>query len=402
MAHTPLITVTAFGKHPAWADHIDSVPAPGPSLPRFKSLLYTNGIAPNVQRWTRPPRAGEADEVNPQVLDSDQADDAASLIRLDHLLSWYTPEALVVGKLVPSTDQKGRRSYPFVLAVQCEGAGARWVRQTLWPTLAPLAQRCRETPERDALQGVLDEHAAALNESLATAARGVGTPTDDASPPIPGGVAALRALSRALGDEPGEDPPVALLRFLYQVRRVTHAAPRPEDWSALHLRVPLVGGETTDDLTLWQNAARHMTGDKIAVLALAPADRAWIDLILGPAEASHFLCLRRSDLPHCTDIAYTLSPEDRQALHGILEGEYPLPITKETGSGIFSRRADPPSGVTTLSPASPDSASGSADPAPPAQTKRPSNDRHIHFMLWGIIALALLIAMLLVVLFQNS
>ena len=405
MAHTPPITITAFGKHPAWADHIDSLPAPGPCLPRFKSLLYTNGIAPNVQRWTRRPRKSEADEVSSQALDSDQADAEASLIRLDHLYSWYTPEALVIGKLAPSADEKGRRNYPFVLAVQCEEAEAQWVRHTLWPTLAPLARRCQETLERNALQEVLDKHAASLNEILTTTppddAAHTGNDTKQNSTP-PEGLESLHALSRALAG-PGEKPPETFLRFLYQIRRVTQAAQRVEDWPATHLRVPLISADRVDDITLWQNAACYMTRGKTSVLAIAPVDQGWIDLMLGPADTSHFLCLRQSNLPHCTEIAYTLSPTDRQTIHAILNGEPPLLAMQETGSGIFNRKFDPPNDPAahlTLPPdrvISSDNTTGSTRGQPTSK-----KNRSIHLMLWGVAGLILLIITLLVILFQGA
>lgn len=397
-ASAPAITVTAFGKHPAWADHIDNLPNPGPRLPPFKSLFYTNGIDPNVRRWTRQLTQDSSNDVHSPALDSHEDDPDTQQIRFGHRFCWWNPDAVIVGNLSPSSDLKQRRKYPLVLAAQCIGIDARWMRQHVWPTLDNANISCPTATSVEAVRQLLAAATEQLNQTL----RSTPQPSDN-FPAVPTGIDALRALCESFQTQadhakppaPHADP-IEVIRFLYQVQRVTQSAPRAQDWIGIHLRLPALTDDALADMTLYQNAARHMTGDRTSVLTVTPDDQGWIDLVLGSPDSSYFLFLRSGNLPYCTQIAYNLDDHEVQSLHAIIDGAPPLPQTKEPSSGIFSksevRNKPNVSGSPTDQTTSHEQAINHADHLP----TRSSSDRRILIMLLSIGGLLLIIVLIIV------
>lgn len=402
------ITVTAFGKHPAWADHIDNLPNPGPRLPHFKSLLYTNGIDANVRRWVRAVEADPDTDVHSPVLDSDRDDPEGGLIRFGHRVRWWNPDALIIGRMIPSSDLKQRKKYPLVIVMQCVGVQEPWLRRYAWPTLERLCEQCPAAASVDEVRGLLNS---AMDRQDDDQGQANPDTADDNSAAV--GAASLQALCDAFRKEESTDgdPPIEVMRLLYQIQRFTGGTPRAEDWGGTHLRVPALSDNPLSDMVLYEHVARHMTADRASVLTVCPVDRPWIDLVLGDPGPSGFECLRRSNLPYCTEIAYNLEADERFTLAEFINGTPPLRPAKEPISGIFKRldkrpeKAGNASAITSgvLPEIGPETSHAtSADLDAPAASARSSGDRRIQLMLLTIGGLLLIIILLVIGLFKGS
>ena len=96
------ILISAFGKHPGWDDHIDDIGLETDIFIKVKRLLYVQGIGGNID-------AGNWD----QLEQKQQAE------TFGHVFVWCLHQDIIVGRLWPSQDGKGRSRYPMVVCVQC-------------------------------------------------------------------------------------------------------------------------------------------------------------------------------------------------------------------------------------------------------------------------------------------
>lgn len=437
------ITVTAFGKHPAWADHIDNLPAPGPCLPLFKSMFYTNGIDPNVRKWSRPIDEDDLDDVRSPAVDSHLEEPQHNLIRFDHRFRFWSPDALILGTLIPSSDSKGRKKYPLVLAAQCTRDNASWLSAHVWPALDRLKEDCPAAESVDDVKALLSGATQRLQSEFDTDPEATGGSQIGSLAPV--GVDAIETLAtyfvrdtpapqpeviaendepelsaepevpgESAGDESSHGPddlaqatpqapehadhPVEVVRLLYQIQRLTRTSDKPENWGGAHIRLPRLSDDTLADMTLYQNVARHMTDNKATILTVAPTGQGWIDLVIGSPDASGYLFLRRSDLPLCTDIAYNLDGDELRSIYSIIEGASPTMMTKDTPSGIFTLGKAAMRGAgMDLSEKSASSAS-SIKEKPSTSSPRKSGDKTIQYMLIGIGALIVVIVVLMAIL----
>ena len=86
----------AFGKHPAWDDHIDDIGLSTETLVLTKQLLYSEGIATQLASgaW-------------------DQIEKSGNAIEFDHRFVWGRDQQAVVGAIWASADRKGTHPIPY-------------------------------------------------------------------------------------------------------------------------------------------------------------------------------------------------------------------------------------------------------------------------------------------------
>jgi hypothetical protein len=257
-----VIYVGAFGKHPAWHDHI--LPAIGLEgrLTGVMETLYFGGIQKSIAAWRD---AAEGD-----------------LIPFGHLFVWQTPSDLVLGRLWHSHDgaQPPRSDYPMVVCVQCANVSRAWALDFVPPFLDRLERDCKAATTRQGVEDVIT----AAREDLRRAAASPEATAADADP-----AARARAVVQLADDE--RVGPEGLARVTY----VLHEA---AEGHARQARVPRVGKSEGEGVRAWADfmEARFGVGPTrgLTRVVVGAGGEEWVDLILGAPDWSHFRALRYS------------------------------------------------------------------------------------------------------------
>ncbi|HEY0791527.1 MAG TPA: hypothetical protein VGD78_10730 [Chthoniobacterales bacterium] len=131
------VCLAAFGKHPAWDDHVGLLGDKTESLALLEDVLYRRGIAGQVAAggW-RDSRGG------------------VTSVAFNHRFVWSRGEQSLVGVLWPSLDGKGRGQFPFVCCVQTGMKGAIAV-QTYLDGVVQVGAQAREAATQSELLNVL-------------------------------------------------------------------------------------------------------------------------------------------------------------------------------------------------------------------------------------------------------
>lgn len=248
-AGRPRVYLAAFGKHPAWDDHMDDIGLETDSLVTMKRILYLEGITRNLATgaW-------------------EKLDESARLPGFNHLFRWQRGSQFLAGTVMSSRDGKGRTHYPLIFCAHILGPPAPTA-TAIEDTLRGLQAQCSESASAEQIR----EFVAQALTSLRSAAQ----LTEPSPPPLPsiqlGELSELEAFQR--GKFRARNEPAAL-----QVRIARHTQPRMADLEAL-----LAGIQMRID-------------EDVPVLLLAPlfARTAWIDLIVGSPAPNDFFCLRSS------------------------------------------------------------------------------------------------------------
>jgi len=267
------VVVGAFGKHPAWNDHIDPDIGLDGVLQDVKRRLYLDGIRDHaIASWLN---------ALPE-----------QLIPFGHVFVWKRPDGLIAGRLWQSRDGRGRDDFPMVVCARCaDGSLARAVADVL-PALEQLEVQIRAATTREAVVSLVD----VAQQSL----------LDDPSAPPAAGFpegAAVRRLATCpeLGGN-GDGLP----RVFHALRDVDpgHSGSRAE-----HVRVPRCSPSAPEAILDWARLLEARLGPVHQMLFLAPLAEGWLDVLVGKPEPSHFYTLRASLklVPLTTDIAYTVN-----------------------------------------------------------------------------------------------
>jgi hypothetical protein len=303
VSSAPGVRVTAFGKHPGWDDHVDALGDQGPLLAELRAQLYDQGIAGNIDagQWDKP---GQPDE--------------ARLRPFGHVLLSATggggagasESELVVARLWPSRDGRGRTRYPMVAAASCVGVGADAALSRVLPQLQVLEEALRGAGDAAAARRAVDE----AGERLRSIGPGTGAEAIGA-----GAMGAL--LDRAeFGPERR-----GLLRVLYQVRTEMGAFLRGSKGEApaqgRAIRLPMSRG-VAHDRALGEAYAlvRALVRPGVRVTVIRPLEDDWVDVVVGSLSAGAVACLRQgaSRLAPSTEIPYSVGEDDRAALLALL------------------------------------------------------------------------------------
>jgi len=282
----PALSFFAFGKHPAWSDHIE--PGLGelsdPIL-AFKKRLYNAGIKKLIDAGSWSARR-----------------DGQSLPAFNHEFVALAEESVLVGRLWASSDARGRGEFPMVALVQAEGVPIRWLQDVAMSAVRnfeahAIAARS-ETDVRAAHQAAQQE----LHGRLRGFVDPGGAP-DRNDPDLP------RILDRFFTSGAFGSDSVGLLRILRVIEQAAPAS-RGAPAMSLQVRAPRMC-EDNEELVDWALLVDAALENPGAVVTVRPDDGDWLDVLAGPSRADEFYCLRAdpSDLPLDSDTPYDLDPE---------------------------------------------------------------------------------------------
>jgi hypothetical protein len=297
----------AFGKHPGWDDHIEeNAQAPdlglrSATLAWTKSLLYVQGVGRNIDlgAWEKL-QSGEA------------------LPEFDHLFVWQNENGYVVGAMWSSSDGKGRKRYPMVVAAHALGVSLPWILAVAVPRLDELRRECEQLTTAPQVSAALDRCRRLLNEELAKDGRSQPSPRE-----------LLVRFARHPRFAPGHD---GLLRVLYRLQTQAGSF-APGEFSArnaglgVDLRLPAAGNTPYDIFAGWSELLRGFVDPAVPFLLIWPVGGDYVDLIIGEPVPEHFFCLRAdatrlptvSQVPFHLDEAFRTKAEAR--LDAIIRGE---------------------------------------------------------------------------------
>jgi hypothetical protein len=257
------IQVAGFGKHPAWDDHLDDIGLCNESLVILKQLLYLEGITGQLASgaWDRIESAGHS-------------------VEFDHRFVWAGDSQSIVGAILASKDAKGRSRFPLVLCVQTAfDAPAALTRYLV--AIETLAKECLLLPGQEEVRRLLEQ---ANLSGMDNPAHGLG----------------LEA--RAIEAAPGAHPATISAEAVVQAAVLLAQAAKPKGFSffdkpppSTHLRIPAVGAGAENTLNFWCGYMVEQVNASVPYLAIAPAERTWVDLLLGQPQPADWFCLKADD-----------------------------------------------------------------------------------------------------------
>ena len=293
----------AFGKHPGWNDHIEENPeAPDlglrtESLVLAKTVFYVRGIGRNID-------SGGWEKLEP----------AQQLPGFNHAFLWQAGDQFMVGRLWSSSDGKGRKAYPMVLAAQTIGVSLNWALATALPRLERLQQECGAVATASEVMARLNGAREELRHLLEEDARSAPQ---------------LQELLTRFVSHPQFGPEAeGIFRVLYQLRsQIEHyqrgrfnprggaEEPRPQD-----LRVPAAGFDPYTVFTAWSHLLACHVDPAAPVLFTWPVGENWLDIIVGEPQPEQLSALRitPAKLPCVSDIPFGLDSSFRKQAQATL------------------------------------------------------------------------------------
>jgi hypothetical protein len=282
------IFVGAFGKHPGWDDHVDDLGLETEVLIAAKRILYVQGIGGNVDsgRWDKLKANQRIETFNRVIL-------------------WHVDGQLVVGRIWSSQDGKGRKSYPFVVCVQCSKLPMQWISDNVLPQLEEIESTCIATRSADDVQSCIRD----ARQKLSQASQECDSlPVSIVVNPDP-----LPELAKNPELGPGRE---GLYRILYhidrEVGRLQPSAAKSKVLGATLLRLPVCPNAVLQDVLLWTSFVLTKFGEQTSILALMPPrNNKWVDFIVGEPTEQQLFCLRASPevIPLTSNIPYNIGPE---------------------------------------------------------------------------------------------
>jgi hypothetical protein len=241
------VYAAAFGKHPAWDDHIDDIGLVTETMVLAKQLLYSQGIASQLASgaWDQIERAGQS-------------------LEFDHRFVWARKQQTLIGAIHASSDGKGRARFPMVVSIQAPVNGLR-AAQIYLPQAEKLGTRCKAARTRDEFRAAVDQANKELNafRLLSDAQPGVAHP------------------------EVGDDSTAIELGA-----QLLKASKDPRD---SRFRLPAVSARVQDNLEFWAgyiecHVQPHQPFFLVAAVGAMP-----IDLRIGEPESNDWFCLRAKE-----------------------------------------------------------------------------------------------------------
>jgi len=286
------VFVAAFGKHPAWDDHIDDIGLDTDTLIAAKRILYVQGIGGNIDSGSW----GKLQE-NQQIED------------FNHVFVWCMGRSIIVGRLWSSRDGKGRTSYPMVVCVQCCQLSLEWIFENILPGLEKIERACVETTSADDVRTTI-ENAQKEFRQLAQQC----PPCADLLQ-IHSGV--LTKIAECFDDGGNHE---GLLRILYHIERETERYKSDAADSKktkiltlrpILLRVPVSPPPMPEGVLWWMSFLFDKLGVNTPLLILMPQKNTWIDIIIGEPAVAQLYCLRAplEGVPLTNSVPYNMDAE---------------------------------------------------------------------------------------------
>ena len=281
------IFVAAFGKHPGWDDHIDDIGFETDVFVTVKRILYIQGIGGNID-------SGSWDKLKEDQL----------IEEFKHVFFWYINGNLVVGRMWSSQDGKGRKSYPFVVCVQCSKLPIKWIFDNVLPRLERIEATCAATTSANDVRMAIQNTRQELRQ--------LAQQCETSPSPVIAYPNAVARLARHPEMGPNQE---GLLRVLYHIEReVGRHRSNSVGGMALRstaLRIPTSQGAMLESILLWNSFLFNMFGKNTSMLILLPQIYNWIDIIIGDPTELQLYCLRASlkVIPLTSSIPYNMGAE---------------------------------------------------------------------------------------------
>ncbi|UCD74774.1 MAG: hypothetical protein JSV91_13420 [Phycisphaerales bacterium] len=314
----PDLQVAAFGKHPAWDDHIPDLGLETDRLVQVKRILYLEGIGGNID-------AGAWERLGPE----------RSLPGFRHVFAHWEGPDWVLGRIWSSSDGKGRSRYPMIMCVGGERVEFARVAPAALQRLEKAREACGSTTSPAVVTSIVDrareEVRAMLDEGAAS-----GRPVQvEAGRPGPLGVLAARS-------EMGPDHE-GLTRLLYHLKReMSEYLPMSGRSSSTtragalkgrghHVRVPGCAEGPIETLLLWGEFLLGRFASQVPLWVICPLEGDWADLLIGPPTQRELFCIRvpPAELPLTTDVPYRMDAEFIERV----EQEIALSRAEASGAG---------------------------------------------------------------------
>jgi hypothetical protein len=293
------VSVAAFGKHPAWDDHMEDIGLDTDVLADLKNVLYLEGISRNVDKgaWGK-----DKDQPSPRGY--------------GHEFLWTKGSEIVAGRLWPSRDGKGRSEYPMVLCAHCSGLPLKFATEKAFPLLERAESLCTETDSADKIREVVTNSRLQLAQLAESNLRITGLHADYD-----------RASSELAAQFTAQTGSEGFVRILYRMDRdgvgICQAPGRTVFVEQrTYTRVPASPDLHRRTASLWTQFIIGRLGPTATVLVLMPLGEPWMDIIVGEFASKELYCLRASleVIPLDSDVAYEIDAAFRQNVNSILQG----------------------------------------------------------------------------------
>ena len=299
------IFLGAFGKHPAWNDHMDDIGLETESLVAAKKHLYIDGIGGQISSgaWEK--------------LDADQQ------IPFRHLFIWSRPPQLLVGELWASRDGKGRSLYPMVVCAHTIGLSLEIALEGILPCL----EHIRATAIATKSAGEVVEIVKHFRDALRVWMGEVGD--TQLAMDVTGFLSQMEFVTANDG----------LSKVLAEVRGSGYRARAGEP--AKQFRLPALAASPGLSLGFWEHFLAAQIDPAAPVFLAMPEGQSWLDAIVGEPVSADLYCLRCSPrvIPLSTaseiEITPALSAETQSFLDHLKAGTAPGGERKSWISRLF-------------------------------------------------------------------
>ncbi|MBL0871470.1 MAG: hypothetical protein IBJ18_12930 [Phycisphaerales bacterium] len=320
LGKSPRVVVGAFGKHPAWDDHIEDQGLATDELVEARRRLYADCIAGNINsgEWGKP------DQPAP-----------AWLVDFGHVFLWRLEGgSIIAGRLWPSRDGRKRTKYPMVVVAQCDNVGLTWIAQNVLPRLERLQQQCIDATSQEGVIGAVQS----AQSDLSAAAPGAGPEDDNA---------ALRlAMDRLLQCPLAEGTRTALYRVQYQLERelggylaAGRAPKQPLPPRGQHMRIPAAIDPPDADLLAWTRYVLRQIAPEASCFITKPLNAGWVDVSVGELSPQLVFPLRAGaeHVAPASEVPYTINDafvSKTERLFDELQGKLPAGSASSLSPGV--------------------------------------------------------------------
>jgi len=294
------LSVTAFGKHPGWDDHIYDLVVDSEALLAVRQYLYTDGIGSLID-------SGEWEKTDP----------TQRIEKFNHAFFWFSPSDLIVGRMWSSTDGKGRSLYPMIICAHLSGGNNLHFAAPFLQQIERIELACRATLFADEVRIALDRGAASLLDLI-----------QNTPPPPP-----KTSFAPVLADLRFDDSHEELLRACYgiqsQIGGKKTGKPHPQidlkldqlEFFPQHIRLPASPPQTSQTVLFWNHLIHRLVGKlDFPILILAPPNEKFIDVVVGRPGPQQLACLRENEakIPCASLIPYNLTEEFKATASALL------------------------------------------------------------------------------------
>lgn len=306
--------VFAFGKHPGWDDHIQDVGIANDSIALAKRILYVNGIGGIIDSggWER-------------------AGSEKNTVDFDHTFVWLRKDELLIGRLWPSTDGKGRSKYPMIIGCHLKKVSIDFAFREALPHLTMLETRCRSFSQQSEVLTAFKETQSSLCRLLDKKSKG----SRDQNQTITNASMHGRSLLPEIDEI--EDIEESWTRIFYQIKNqlenYSHQDFKPKRFTdkefirAGVLRLPLVDQSFEKSVEPWLRFLQTQVSVEVPLLFFASQQTTWCDIVVGEPSKRELINLKSSleTFPYPYQIPYSINDEfkakARTVIHALTEGK---------------------------------------------------------------------------------